>query len=56
VVPNVNPGDRRWFDEKISLDKYAHQRVIFSFGTYPVANNSWDWSGWSWPRLIVEER
>ncbi|MBU0640616.1 MAG: hypothetical protein KKB50_17275 [Planctomycetes bacterium] len=55
IDPKNDPADRKWFDYRLPLQKYAHSDVRFVFKTFPGPNGNHisDYAGWSYPRLIV---
>jgi len=47
------PEDRRWHDTRVDLGLYAGREITLTFMTQPMADNAWDWAGWSAPALVV---
>lgn len=54
IDPKNNANDRRWFDECVSLEKFANQDIKLSFVTSPgpAGDDHYDWAGWSNPVLM----
>lgn len=57
INPYGNPGDRRWFDGRVSLKDYVGQDVDILVGTGPgpKGDNCKDWAGWGDLRLGAPE-
>lgn len=51
-----NPDDRRWFDERVDLDRFGGESVEIIFEALPGPEDDadYDWGGWSTPVLIDE--
>jgi hypothetical protein len=56
IDPKGNPDDRRWFDERLRLDRFGGRAVeiVFEVMPGPAGDASYDWGGWSSPVLIDE--
>ena len=54
IDPKSCPSDRKWFDEEIEISDFAGKQVDFLFKTSPglQGDPSYDWAGWSGPRII----
>jgi hypothetical protein len=52
--PKNRPEDRRWVDEVIDLKPFANKVLSITFRTSsgPAGNDTFDWAGWSEPRLL----
>jgi hypothetical protein len=53
IDPKNDPCDKRWFDESISLDRWAGKEIKLQFVTDagPAGNMYWDWAYWGDIRL-----
>lgn len=57
IDPKNVPDHRQWFDESVVLDQYEGEQVSFVFKTSagPNKDNTFDWAGWSSPKIVYEE-
>lgn len=55
IDPKHNPGDRRWFDERIPLRKFGDQDVRVTLATGPGPANDFtdDWAVWIEPQIVL---
>ena len=54
INPKNNVEDRKWFDINLNLKAFAGQKVSFIFKTTGGTNRdlTYDWAGWSSPKII----
>jgi hypothetical protein len=56
IDPKHNPEDRRWFTERISLERFAAaKRIQITLATSPgpAGDNNFDWAVWSEPQIVL---
>lgn len=55
LQPQTKPEDRRWIDVQVPLKAFAGQEISIVFETSPGPNRdtTYDWSGWSHPRVFI---
>ena len=57
IDPKANPGERKWIDHEVDLKDFAGKKVAFIFTTTlgPRGDGTYDWAGWSSPRIRLRE-
>ncbi len=55
IDPKSRPEDRKWVDEAVNLGAFADKLISINFRTSsgPEGNDSYDWAGWSIPKLVI---
>ena len=54
IDPKHNINDRKWFNERVDLRKYANKDIIITFITLPgpAGDTRWDWAIWGEPEIL----